>query len=176
LSDAARALAACLRVLAEELSGCASGLVSRALRGAAGALGGDVFCAYAWLRLGFEAAGQHAYYALLGIEWSEALERISRRSRFAASFTASMVKGLRGVHGSRRKWLLRTYLRLNEWLHPSIALYRAGGVPVPDAGLVRSVADSIAYLCSLAGVEPGEEAVRSCGLEKTWRLLERRHG
>ena len=126
--------------------------------------------------LGLEAATQYAYYLLQGVGWSEALERIRRRSRAAASFTATMIKRLRGVHGSRRRWILRVYLWLGEYLHPSAEMHAASGEPGLREELVREVLDAIAYLCLVAGRELllRSGLVAGCGLEKTRRLLARR--
>lgn len=172
------ALARCLEMVSGALSSC-DALVAAALVRAAGSLStGDVFCTYAWLKLALEAAVQRAYYTMLGVPWEEALRRIARRSRSAASFTASMVRQLRGIHGVRRRWVLRTYLRLGTWLHPSIEMRRAGGLVTLDEELVRDVLDAIAYLC-LTIDEMGDglrDAVGTCGLEKTGRLLSKKGG
>ena len=139
---------------------------------------GDALCLYSRLRLALEAALQYAYYRLQGVEWSEALARIRHRSRFAASFTASMIKELRGVHGSRKRWLLRVYLSLGSWLHPSIELHEANGEPPLDEELACEVLDAITYVLLIAGCSlPGvEDVAAECGLEKTGRLLARRSG
>ncbi|ABM81278.1 hypothetical protein [Hyperthermus butylicus] len=171
----------CLEALAEAVCGseCATGLACTALRRAVGAYGaGDVFCLYSRLRLAFEAAVQYAYYWLQGLEWEKALARIRHRSRFAASFTATMIKELRGVHGSRKRWLLHIYLSLGAWLHPSIELHEANGEPLLDEELVGEVLDAIAYTLLVAGCSlPGlEDKTMGCGFEKTGRLLARRSG
>jgi hypothetical protein len=135
----------------------------------------DTFCLYARLRLALEAAIQDAYYKLLGVEAGEAERRIAVRSRYYASFTASMIKGLKGVHGSRRRWLLRVYLKLGDWLHPTSKLHSAGGMPVLDAELVREVLDAIGYTLLLAGYSiPSQSLASSCGFEKSSRYYERR--
>ncbi len=170
-------LAECLEALARALESCEPGLLQRSLLAARRALEqGDAVCAYSWLRLGLEAATQYAYYLLQGIDWDKALERIRRRSRAAASFTATMIKRLRGVHGSRKHWILRVYLWLGEYLHPSAEMHAASGEPGLREELVREVLDAIAYLCLVAGREPllQDGLVAGCGLEKTGRLLARR--
>jgi hypothetical protein len=161
--------------MAGELIECPA-LVPHSLSSAGRALSslGDAYCAYSWLRLGLEAAIQYAYYVLQGVGWEEALQRIARRSKGAASFTATMIKMLRGVHGSRRRWILRVYLGLGEWLHPSISVHRVGGRIILDEGLVREVLDAISYVCCLTGSCVSLDTARSCGLEKTRRLLLRR--
>ena len=150
-------------------------LVSEMILGSVECLGrGDVLCLYARLRLALEAAIQRAFYRLMGIEWGEALKRISHRSRFAASFTASMIKNLRGVHGVRKRWILRTYLRLGTWLHPSVEMRRCGGRPPLDEELVVDVLDAITYLCSYAagGVPKNlAEVSELCTLRNTAKLL-----
>ena len=170
-------LAECLESLAGALKSCEPALLPRSLSAAKRALeNGDPVCAYSWLRLGLETAAQYAYYSLQGIAWSEALERIRRRSRAAASFTATMIKGLRGVHASRRRWILRVYLWLGDYLHPSAEMHAASGEPGLREELVREVLDTITYLCLVTRRELAlqERLVAGCGLEKTGRLLARR--
>jgi hypothetical protein len=136
---------------------------------------GDTFCIYARLRLAMEAAVQEAYYKLLGVEPGEAERRIAVRSRYYASFTASMVKQLRGVHGSRRRWLLKVYLRLGEWLHPTAKLHKARGTPPLDDSLLLEALDAIGYTLLIAGYStPSRSLAEACGLEKSFRLHERR--
>ncbi len=170
-------LAECLEGLARALKSCEPGLLPRSLLAARRALeSGDPVCVYSWLRIGLEAATQYAYYLLQSVGWTEALERIRRRSRAAASFTATMIKRLRGVHGSRRRWILRVYLELGEYLHPSAEMHAASGEPGLRDELVREVLDAVAYLCLIARRElrvPGG-LVAGCGLEKARRLLMRR--
>jgi hypothetical protein len=165
----------CIEVIAVALEQYETQLPSVSLREALRALAANnAVCGYTWLRLALESTVQYTYYKLLGVEWSEALKRISKRSRFAASFSATMIKELKGVHGSRKKWIMRVYLRLNEWLHPSIQMISLGGINIVDWDLVREVLDVIAYLAVLIGSNIDYVLASRCGLEKTLRLLARR--
>ena len=93
----------CIEVIAVALEHYETRLPSLSLREALRALAANnAVCGYTWLRLALESTVQYTYYKLLGVEWSEALKRISKRSRFAASFSATMIKELKGVHGSRK--------------------------------------------------------------------------
>jgi len=166
----------CTRLLARRCAnlGCAPRLLCAALEGALGSWN-DTFCLYSRLRLAFEAAVQHAYYKLMGVDESEAMASIARRSRFYASFTAGMVKQLKGVHGSRRRWMLNVYLKLGSWLHPTANLHRASGEPPLDEKLIVETLDAIAYVMAVTSchlLELGE--AEKCRFERTARLLRRR--
>ncbi len=126
---------------------------------------------YALLKLMLETAVQHAYYDLIGVSDEEALKRITKRSRGAASFRATMIKGLKGVHGSRKNWMLKLYLALSEFTHPSDRLHK--GFPQLNEDLVLEVFDAILYLYALRGIDVAS-AAKSCGSEKTLKLLQRR--
>ena len=128
----------------------------------------------ALVKLALEIAVQRAYYALLGVGEEEALRRISVRSRGAASFTASMVKGLRGVHGSRKSWIMRVYLAVSEYVHPSRRLHGQGSTSMIPGELLREALDVVAYLEALTGVSIDVGLASSCGFEKTLRLMLRR--
>ena len=85
-----------------------------------------------------------------------------------------MIKELKGIHGSRKKWMMKVYLRLNEWLHPSIKMISLESIDIVDWDLVREVLDVIAYLATLIGSNIDHTLASRCGLEKTLRLLARR--
>ncbi len=149
--------------------------------GAAAELLGSLRCglrlaAAAAAKLLLEAAVQRAYYALQGVGEAEALARVRARSRAAASFTATMIRRLRGVHGSRKAWILRVYLRVAELVHPSARLHEAGGPAAPPEELLREVVDAVLYLEALCGapLDPEHPAVTRCRPERTLRLLLRR--
>ncbi len=125
-------------------------------------------------KLSMEVAVQSAYYRLMGVSVEEAVRRISVRSRAAASFTASMIKSLRGVHGQRKKWILNTYLKVASYVHPSTKLHKAGSTVALPSELLLQVLDVIAYLESIAGRPVDLEYASRCDLEKTLRLLSRR--
>ncbi len=164
----------CIRGLAEE---CRSAnlhpVVCNSLEAAAAS--SDTFCTYARLRLALEAMVQHAYYKLLGVSEEEAERRIRVRSKYYASFTVNMIRRLRGVHGARRRWLIKVYLRLGEWLHPTARLRKAAGSPPADPLLLMEVLDAIGYLALITGGNmPSWQLAERCGLEKSLRLLARR--
>ena len=135
---------------------------------------GMTLACYALLKLAVETAVQHAYYSLQGVAFEEALPLIRRRSRAAASFTATMVRRLKGVHGPRKAWVLKTYLRVAEYVHPSARLHEAGGEPGVDEALFLGALDVVTYLELLAGVHIDAEVARRCGLEKTLKTVLRR--
>ncbi len=125
---------------------------------------------YALLKLLLESIAQVVYYRLLGVEGQELLQRVTRRSKAYASFTATMIARLRGVHASRRRWVMRVYLRLSEYTHPSTRLWRWNvGV---EEDLVWEALDAILYLTLLGYPElRGQLHPRACRLDKSLRLL-----
>jgi hypothetical protein len=128
-------------------------------------------------KLLLEVAIQYAYYTLLGVSIEEALRRIRRRSRSAASFTATMIARLRGVHGSRKKWVLRTYLSIAELVHPSSKLHEAGLTMLPSNKLLLELGDAVIYLVLVSGDPVSGKVLdlsTSCGFEKSLKLIERR--
>ena len=134
-----------------------------------------VFCSYAALKLLLELCVQTSYYMLQGLKEEEVLKRIAKRSKHASSFSMSMIKLLKGVHKSRKNWLTRVYLRISDYLHPSIRLH-VGKTWVLDTKLFLESLDACLYLLLVAGVikEYDEESAALCRFEKSLRLLRRR--
>ncbi len=131
----------------------------------------SVICVYSTLRLLLEASVQYAYYLLMGFSEHDLLSLVARRERSYASFTATMVKRLKGVHGSRKKWILRTYLRLGEYTHPTTKVW--SGALILDEDLLVEALDAVTYVLLFARRDLRKLFPRNhCRLSKTLKLLE----
>lgn len=130
-------------------------------------------CFYSILKTIYEAVSQETYYKLAGVDWDEFQHILSKRSREYASFKTWMISRLKNVDGVTRKRLLRIYLELSSYTHPSIKLY---GRREPSSSLIYKAMDSILYMkflsCreisnKLCSIDAGN--LVECRFEKTYK-------
>jgi len=117
-------------------------------------------CIYCLLKLLLEATIQYIYISSMKIE--DPIIYVRKRSRNYASFSATMIKRLRNVHGSKKKWILKTYLQVSKFVHPSDVVWTS--TIYLDVKLVREVLDVILYVIA--------HAVRSGVLDKVCANLD----
>ncbi|WFO74664.1 hypothetical protein J4526_06170 [Desulfurococcaceae archaeon MEX13E-LK6-19] len=127
-----------------------------------------LICLYSILKIIYEVVGQETYYRLIGVGDDEFQRILSKRSREYASFKTWMITKLKGVDGVTRKKLLRLYLTLSNYVHPSTRLYE--GLEVDNELILRAM-DAIVYMITLGN---NNYLQRLCGIadpEKLSRCL-----
>ena len=117
-------------------------------------------CIYCLLKLLLEATIQYIYIFSMGIE--NPIAYVKKRSRDYASFSVTMIKRLRNVHGSKKKWILKTYLQVSKFVHPSDILWTS--TAYLDVKLIEEVLDVTLYIIA--------HAIRSGVLDKTCANLD----
>mgnify|MGYP000409697182 CR=1 FL=1 len=103
----------------------------------------STFCIYALLKLLYETILQKAYYILQDISEEDFYKIIRKRTKAYASFKATMITRLKGVNGVFKKKILKTYLKVSQYTHPSITIHKA--YPRLDYELILTILDHIIY-------------------------------
>lgn len=101
-----------------------------------------VFCVYCLFKLLLEAIIQYIYISSMNIE--DPIAYVRKRSRNYASFSATMIKRLRNIHGSKKKWILKTYLKISKFVHPSDIVWTS--TIYLDVELAKEILDVILYV------------------------------
>ncbi len=127
-----------------------------------------LLCLYSILKVSYETAVQETYYKLIGVNSDEFQRILSKRSREYASFKTWMITKLKGVDGVTRKKLLRLYLTLSNYTHPSARLYK--GLEV-DEELILQVMDAIVYIVTLGSSNYLQRLCRMIDSEKLSKCL-----
>lgn len=146
-------------------------------------LGCDTYgaiCIYCLLKLLLEAMVQYIYIRSIGIE--DPIAYVRRRSRGYASFSVTMIKRLRNVHGSKKRWILKIYLQIAKFVHPSDMVWIS--TTHFDVRLARETLDATLYLLvhairngvldkGCANLDILRSLAEECGLSESLRLLSR---